>query len=207
MASNYAAAAAMDAVPMPRRGSGRSSGSGSRQRLSSPGNSVTGPVGMGLMNSYMIIIDVGENIAEKIISFAEEGPKHLCILSVNGSVSSATLLRPSTAGGVVTYEGTSLDILSLSGSLTPDEDGESVTGVDGLNITLSSSDGRVIGGRVGDVLIAATRVQVVVGVFNALLKKKTESDTDTDLEIEPEIEPETSNMPARQKQASVSRRG
>lgn len=45
-----------------------------------------------------------QNIAEKIISFAEEGPKHLCILSVNGSVSSATLLRPSTAGGVVTYE-------------------------------------------------------------------------------------------------------
>lgn len=46
-----------------------------------------------------------------------------------------------------------------------------------------------------------------MGVFNALLKKKTESDTDTDLEIEPEIEPETSNIPALQKQASVSRRG
>ncbi|XP_039134395.1 AT-hook motif nuclear-localized protein 11-like [Dioscorea cayenensis subsp. rotundata] len=105
MASNYAAdAAAMDAFPLPRRGSGRPSGSGSRQRLSSPGNSVTGPVGIGLMNSYMIIIDVGENIAEKIISFTEEGPKHLCIISVNVSVSSATLRRPSTAGGVVTYE-------------------------------------------------------------------------------------------------------
>ena len=45
-----------------------------------------------------------QNIAEKIISFAEAGPKHLCILSVNGSVSSATLRRPSVAGGVVTYE-------------------------------------------------------------------------------------------------------
>ncbi|KAM0942069.1 putative AT-hook motif nuclear-localized protein [Dioscorea sansibarensis] len=159
--SNYdAAAAAMDAVPLPRRGTRRLPGSGSKQQLSYPGNWLTGPVRMGLMTTFMIIIEVGENIAEKIISFAEEGPKHLCILSVNGSVSSATLRRPSVAGGVVTYEGTKLDILSLSGSLMLDEDGASVTGMDGLNITLSSPDGRVIGGCVGDVLIAATPVQV-----------------------------------------------
>lgn len=63
-------------------------------------------------------------------------------------------------------QGTSLDILSLSGSLTPDEDGELVISVDGLSITLSSSDGRVIGGCVGDVLIAATRVQVNYSINN-----------------------------------------
>lgn len=40
----------------------------------------------------------------KIMSFSQQGPRAICVLSANGAVSTATLRQPSTSGGTVTYE-------------------------------------------------------------------------------------------------------
>lgn len=38
------------------------------------------------------------------MSFPQQGPKGICILSANGAVSNVTLRQASTSGGTVTYE-------------------------------------------------------------------------------------------------------
>lgn len=38
------------------------------------------------------------------MSFSQQGPRVVCILSANGAVSTVTLRQPSTSGGTVTYE-------------------------------------------------------------------------------------------------------
>jgi len=38
------------------------------------------------------------------MAFSQQGPRAVCILSANGSVSTVTLRQPSTSGGTVTYE-------------------------------------------------------------------------------------------------------
>ncbi|KAF3782818.1 hypothetical protein EJ110_NYTH33574 [Nymphaea thermarum] len=44
------------------------------------------------------------DIASKIMSFSQLGPRAICILSASGAVSTVTLRQPSTSGGTVTYE-------------------------------------------------------------------------------------------------------
>ncbi|MBA0617340.1 hypothetical protein Godav_026797 [Gossypium davidsonii] len=98
------------------------------------------------------------------MSFSQQGPREVCILSANGAVSTVTLRQPSSSGGTVTYEGR-FEILCLSGSylLTSNTGSRNRTG--GLSVSLASPDGRVIGGGVGGMLIAASPVQVIVGSF------------------------------------------
>lgn len=38
------------------------------------------------------------------MSFSQQGPRAVCILSANGAVSTVTLRQPATSGGTVTYE-------------------------------------------------------------------------------------------------------
>lgn len=38
------------------------------------------------------------------MSFSQQGPRAICVLSANGAVSTATLRQPATSGGSVTYE-------------------------------------------------------------------------------------------------------
>lgn len=45
-----------------------------------------------------------QDIAAKILSFAQQRPRALCILSANGSVSAVTLRQPTTSGATLTYE-------------------------------------------------------------------------------------------------------
>ncbi|XP_077223523.1 AT-hook motif nuclear-localized protein 11-like [Tasmannia lanceolata] len=149
--------------PMQKRGRGRPPGSGKNQQLASLGEWLSGSAGMGF-TPHIITISVGEDIATKIMSFSQQGPRAVCILSANGAVSTVTLRQPAISGGTVTYEGR-FEILCLSGSylLTDNSGSRSRTG--GLSVSLSSPDGRVIGGGVGGMLIAATPVQVIVGSF------------------------------------------
>lgn len=45
-----------------------------------------------------------QDIATKIMSFSQQGPRAVCILSANGVVSSVTLRQSATSGGMATYE-------------------------------------------------------------------------------------------------------
>ncbi|KAF5451580.1 hypothetical protein F2P56_026673 [Juglans regia] len=146
-----------------KRGRGRPPGTGRKQQLASFGEWLSGSAGMGF-TPHIITIAIGEDIATKIMSFSQLGPRALCVLSANGAVSTVTLRQPSMSGGTVTYEGR-FEILCLSGSYLLTESGGSRHRTGGLSVSLASPDGRVIGGGVGGLLIAASVVQVIVGSF------------------------------------------
>lgn len=149
---------------LPRRGRGRPPGSGRKQQLASAGDLLSGSAGMGF-TPHIINVAVGEDVAAKITSFSQQGSKAVCVLSANGAVNTVTLRQPSSSGGTITYEGR-LEILCLSGSFLLTEDSGSRNRMGGLSISLASPDGRVIGGGVGGMLIAASPVQVIVGSFS-----------------------------------------
>ncbi|CAN6876865.1 unnamed protein product [Brassica oleracea] len=140
--------------------------SGSRKGLSG----YVGKTGQSF-TPHIVSITPGEDVAQKIILFAEQSKHEICILSASGAISSASLSHIAT-GTSVSYQG-QYEILSLSGSYIRSEHGGK-TG--GLSICLSGSDGQIIGGRVGGLLKAAGPVQVIVGTFQ--LEKKKDGGND-----------------------------
>ncbi|XP_073154195.1 AT-hook motif nuclear-localized protein 1-like [Henckelia pumila] len=115
---------------------------------------------------HIIAVGAGEDITMKVISFSQQGPRAICILSANGVVSSVTLRQPDSSGGTLTYEGR-FEILSLNGSFMPSETGGVRNRSGGMSVSLASPDGRVLGGGVAGLLVAASPVQIVVGSFLA----------------------------------------
>nr|GMD99933.1 AT-hook motif nuclear-localized protein 1-like [Ipomoea batatas] len=115
---------------------------------------------------HIITVNSGEDVTMKIISFSQQGPRAICILSANGVISSVTLRQPDSSGGTLTYEGR-FEILSLTGSFMPSETGGMRNRSGGMSVSLASPDGRVVGGGVAGLLVAAGPVQVVVGSFIA----------------------------------------
>ncbi|KAJ1416049.1 PPC domain [Sesbania bispinosa] len=159
---------------------------------------------------HIITVNSGEDVTMKIISFSQQGPRAICILSANGVISSVTLRQPDSSGGTLTYEANffrfiystaftfpcfgfgiiasairfvkeisattnctiivsagRFEILSLSGSFMPSESGGTRSRSGGMSVSLASPDGRVVGGGVAGLLVAASPVQVVVGSFLA----------------------------------------
>lgn len=154
-----------------KRGRGRPPGSGRKQPLAPFGKLVSGSAGVGF-TPHVITVATGEDIASKLLAFAQQGPRAVCILSANGAISTAALRQPSTSGGTITYEGR-FDILCMSGSFLLLGNDGSRDRSGGLSISLASPDGRVIGGAVGGMLIAASPVQVIVGSFLWTTTSKT----------------------------------
>lgn len=114
----------------------------------------------------IIVVRAGEDVASKIMAFPQQGTNTICILSANGAVSNVTLRQPATYGGTVSYEGR-FEIISLSGSFMHMESGGTRSRTGGMSVSLAGSDGRVMGGGVAGMLIAAAPVQVVIGSFSA----------------------------------------
>ncbi|KAK3119740.1 hypothetical protein QOZ80_9AG0674510 [Eleusine coracana subsp. coracana] len=115
----------------------------------------------GSFTPHVIIVGTGEDVAARIMSFSQKGPRSVCILSANGTISNVTLRQPDSSGNF-TYEGR-FEILQLMGSFTMAEEGRRRTG--GLSVSLAGPDGRVVGGVVAGMLRAASPIQVVVGSF------------------------------------------
>ncbi|KAL6557198.1 hypothetical protein OROMI_017548 [Orobanche minor] len=127
-----------------------------------------------------------EDVKRKIMLFARG--RHLTvILSCIGTVS-AVNLKLSSSSETVTYEGL-FDILNLSGTYS--DVGARHDLVGSLNLTLVGPDGRVRGGLVEDVMVAAIpvqrddRLQVIVATLsprapkpknNALERPETSTD-------------------------------
>ncbi|KAG2318240.1 hypothetical protein Bca52824_021362 [Brassica carinata] len=113
---------------------------------------------------HIVNIAPGEDVAQKIVMFANQSKHELCVLSASGTISTASLRQ---SGGNISYEG-QYEIISLSGSFIRAEQGGK-TG--GLSVSLSRSDGQIIGGAVGTHLTAAGPVQVILGTFQLDRKK------------------------------------
>nr|CAB3481417.1 unnamed protein product [Digitaria exilis] len=93
------------------------------------------------------------------------------ISTSNGAISNVTLRQTATSGGTVTYEGR-FEILSLSGSFLLIENGGQRSRTGGLSVSLAGPDGRLLGGGVAGLLIAASPIQIVLGSFNSEGKKE-----------------------------------
>uniref|UniRef100_A0A453N457 AT-hook motif nuclear-localized protein n=1 Tax=Aegilops tauschii subsp. strangulata TaxID=200361 RepID=A0A453N457_AEGTS len=53
---------------------------------------------------HILNVATGEDINMKVISFSQQGPRAICILSANGVISNVTLRQHDSLGGTVTYE-------------------------------------------------------------------------------------------------------
>ncbi|AEE84656.1 AT-hook motif nuclear-localized protein 2 [Arabidopsis thaliana] len=113
---------------------------------------------------HIITVNAGEDVTKRIISFSQQGSLAICVLCANGVVSSVTLRQPDSSGGTLTYEGR-FEILSLSGTFMPSDSDGTRSRTGGMSVSLASPDGRVVGGGVAGLLVAATPIQVVVGTF------------------------------------------
>uniref|UniRef100_A0A0E0J6P5 AT-hook motif nuclear-localized protein n=1 Tax=Oryza nivara TaxID=4536 RepID=A0A0E0J6P5_ORYNI len=117
----------------------------------------------GSFTPHVIIVATGENVAARIMSFSQKGPRSVCILAANGTISNVVLNQPGSSGSTFSYEGC-FEILQLTGSFTIAEEGvRRRTG--GLSVSLAGPDGRVVGGVVAGMLRAASPIQVIVGSF------------------------------------------
>ncbi|XP_022737526.1 AT-hook motif nuclear-localized protein 3-like [Durio zibethinus] len=130
---------------------------------SSPGDGIAYFVGANF-TPHVITVNAGEDIIMKVMSFSQQGTHAICILSANGTISNVTLRQPTSSGGSLTYEGR-FEILSLSGSFMPTENGGTKSRSGGMSVSLAGPDGRVLGGGLAGLLVAAGPVQVVVGSF------------------------------------------
>ncbi|XP_059441545.1 AT-hook motif nuclear-localized protein 13-like [Corylus avellana] len=149
--------------PTLKKHRGRPPGSGKKQL------DALGAGGVGF-TPHVIMVKAGEDIATKIMAFSQQGPRTVCILSANGAICNVTLRQPAMSGGTVTYEGR-FEIISLSGSFLLSENNGNRSRTGGLSVSLAGSDGRVLGGGVAGMLMAASPVQVIVGSFIADGKK------------------------------------
>ncbi|GAB4833489.1 hypothetical protein Ancab_031733 [Ancistrocladus abbreviatus] len=146
-----------------KRGRGRPPGSGNWQLLASLGELFANTAG-GDFTPHIVTVQTGEDVAGRILSFSQKGPRGICILSANGAISNVTIRQPGSAGGFLTYEGR-FEILSLTGSFTVSDTGGIKSRTGGLSVSLAGPDGRVIGGGVAGLLTAASPIQIVVGSF------------------------------------------
>lgn len=151
-----------------KKARGRPPGSSKKQQIDNFGST-----GFGF-TPHIITVKTGEDVAYKIMSFSQNGPRAVCILSASGAISNVTLRQTATSGGTATYEGR-FDILSLSGSFMLSEIGGQQSRTGGLSVSLAGSDGRIFGGCVAGVLTAASPVQVIVGSFIADGRKEPKS--------------------------------
>ncbi|CAO2184238.1 unnamed protein product [Urochloa humidicola] len=144
---------------------GRPKGSTNKPRIDALGSSGVG------FTPHVITVQAGEDVSSKIMSFSQHGARAVCVLSANGAISNVTLRQTATSGGTVTYEGR-FEILSLSGSFLLIESGGQRSRSGGLSVSLAGPDGRLLGGGVAGLLIAASPVQIVLGSFNSEAKKR-----------------------------------
>ncbi|CAN0908173.1 AT-hook motif nuclear-localized protein 13 [Linum grandiflorum] len=142
-----------------------------------------GGVGGVGFTPHVIFVKAGEDIASKIYSFSQQGPRTVCILSANGAINNVTLRQPAS-GGTVTYEG-SYEIISLTGSVWLSENDGNRSRNGGLSVSLAGTDGRVLGGGVAGILLAATPVQVIVGSFVAEGRKPIPEESESGPSLPP----------------------
>ncbi|MCO5608793.1 hypothetical protein L7F22_063010 [Adiantum nelumboides] len=122
-----------------------------------------GANGQGFM-PHVLTVEAGEDITSKIMIFLQQGPWAVCILSANGAISNASLRHAGVSSSAVMYEGR-FEVLSLSGLFLLSEIGGTQSRTGGLSVSLAGPDGRVIGGKVAGLLMAASPVQIVLGTF------------------------------------------
>ncbi|KAK8485451.1 hypothetical protein V6N11_009862 [Hibiscus sabdariffa] len=107
-----------------KRKKGRPPGTGRKQQLATLGEWMNSSAGQAFA-PHVVTVGTGEDIVAKMLSFSQQRPRAVCILSGSGTVSSVTLRQPASSTPTMTYEGR-FEILCLSGSYLLAEDGGGV---------------------------------------------------------------------------------
>ncbi|CAN6880024.1 hypothetical protein Bca4012_070992 [Brassica carinata] len=141
----------------PAKRKGRPLGSRTKQPRKASGG------GGGPLTAHVINVNAGEDIAMKLVAFANQEPRDVCILSVSGAVSSA-VIQSHNPFGLVKLEGLYV-ITHMSGTFSNTESNGTVTRTGNLTVSLAGPDFMVVGGFVGGMLVAGSQVQVIVGTF------------------------------------------
>ncbi|GER43445.1 AT hook motif DNA-binding family protein [Striga asiatica] len=127
----------------PKRGRGKHhSGHTSWPVLASLGELFANTAG-GDFTPHVVTLHTGEDVAGKILTFAQKDHRGILAIKMQGR----------------------FEILTLTGSYTISDNGGMRSRCGGLSVTLASPDGRVIGGGVAGLLMAASPIQIVVGTF------------------------------------------
>lgn len=172
-----------------------------------PGNKVTFFAGADF-TPHVMTVNIGEDVNLKVMSFSQQESRAICILSANGMISNVTLRQSTSSGGTLTYEGR-FEILSLSGSYMPSEIGGTKSRSGGMSVSLAGSDGRVMGGGLAGMLIAAGPVQLVVGSFlppgqqQENKPRKSRMETTSNAISPPAVKPIVNSTPIGDKAASL----
>ncbi|CAH8381865.1 unnamed protein product [Eruca vesicaria subsp. sativa] len=146
----------------PKRARGRPPGTGRKQRLANLGEWMNTSAGFAFA-THVISVEAGEDIVSKVLSFSQQRPRALCIMSGTGVASALTLRQTGSSAPTLSFQA-HFDILSLQGCYLVNEEGGSKSRTGGISVSLSRHDGFLIGGTVGT-LIAASLVQVVACSF------------------------------------------
>lgn len=134
---------------------GRTPGSGKKHQQPE----ASGAVGFGSMRH--IPVRIGEDIVSRVMTFLQQGPPAVSVLSATGVVCNVTLRQSAMGSGTVTHEGR-FTIISLSGSFRISQSNGSSGIIGGLSVLLSGPDDKVLSGIVVGKLTAASPVQMFV---------------------------------------------
>ncbi|KAI4307484.1 hypothetical protein L6164_030664 [Bauhinia variegata] len=118
------------------------------------------------MSPYILEVPGGSDVVEAIARFSRRKNIGLCVLTGSGTVANVMLRQPSTTpGATVTFHGR-FDILSLSATFVPQQQGGSPAVPNGFTISLAGPQGQIVGGLVAGALIAAGTVFLIAASFN-----------------------------------------
>ncbi|KAL3615600.1 hypothetical protein CASFOL_041261 [Castilleja foliolosa] len=137
---------------------------------------------------HVITVNTGEDISTKIMEFSQRGPRSVCVICGNGMVSNVTIRHPSSSREALVPTSGLFEILSFTGSFNPVEIPDPRFGRCGtMTISLAGADGRVVGGFIGGLTIAASPIKVIVASFlleSPLVLKTKKPKTDTPYSVD-----------------------
>ncbi|CAN1333099.1 AT-hook motif nuclear-localized protein 1 [Linum perenne] len=142
---------------------------------------------------HTIHVEKGQDISARIISFCQRGRRNICILSATGLISTVTLRL--LGSYTHTYSG-QFELVLLSGSFTPAKNEGPTSKTGGMSIMFARPDGGIVGGGVAGVLVAATRVQVMLGSFDARNEHEQKPKNPAPATPEPAANPKSEATPS-----------
>ncbi|XP_042034221.1 AT-hook motif nuclear-localized protein 9-like [Salvia splendens] len=162
--------AAEDSGGPQKRGRGRPKGSGKWQTLAASLD-INGGNGGSNFSPYVIDIEAGENIVERIRSFSERTCDSMCIMSASGTISTAQIFLPASRGRILNLKcQANFSIIRLNGSHTYAEKGGAKICL--LSVHLADPHNNFYGGAVASSLIAAGPTQIIVATFRQNLRQQ-----------------------------------